>query len=216
MQQTSIDLSVFRLYEPMTFITDIVLSAYCIYLLFKIRKYRAKIWPVFFLSMAFATFLGAFGHGLYEYKNNVLQHTSRMFGVLSVYCGMLASAIYLVNKRLRSAIMLLASIQFLTAFTMLLQKNDFRLVSVNATLGFGVVVAGIHIYLLLNKGTGSGFVLLGVAINAIAGLIHRFQISPGKWFNHNDLGHVFMLFGLYFISRGIIHLQEQTQTFKSK
>jgi hypothetical protein len=207
MLQPSISFSGFTLHEPITVLTDLVLSGFCLYLSFKTGKSYAKFWSAFFLTMSFATLIGALGHGLYIDKNNILQWISRTAGIVSVFWGEIASVMMLLKSRIRSILVVLVSLQLAIAIAFILQRNEFKVVVTNGSIGFGLVVALVQIYLIFKGHLGSKYILAGIAVNAIAGLIHKFQIAPSKWFNHNDLGHVIMIFGLYFIAKGALYFQ---------
>lgn len=207
MLQPSISFSGFILHEPVTVLTDLILSGFCMFLSFKTGKSHAKFWSAFFLTMSFATLIGALGHGLYIDKNNILQWISRTAGIVSVFWGEIASAMMLLKNRIRSILVILISLQLTVAIAFILQRNEFKVVVTNGTIGFGVIVAVIQIYLILKGHLGSKYILGGIAVNAVAGLIHKFQVAPSKWFNHNDLGHVIMILGLYLIARGALYFQ---------
>jgi len=207
MLQPSITFSGFTLHEPVTVLTDLILSGFCLYLSIKTGKSYAKFWSAFFLSMSFATFIGALGHGLYIDKNNILQWISRTAGIVSVFWGEIASVMMLIKSRFRSILVAFVSLQLAVALAFILQRNEFKVVVTNGSIGFGVIVALIQIYLIRKGRIGSQYILSGIAVNAVAGLIHKFHIAPSKWFNHNDLGHVILIFGLYLIAKGALYFQ---------
>ena len=202
MLQPSISLSGFTLHEPVTVFTDLLLSALCLFLFKTTHKYHAKLWSYFFMTMAFATFFGAMGHGLYIDKNNGLQWISRCFGIVSVWFASLASLDNLSHSIWKKRLWMLAHLEVLIALVCIFFDNNFRIVATNGTVGFVGFVALIHFYLMKKGVTGSGYIIIGILINAIAGIVHKLAISPGKWFNHNDLSHVIMLFGLFTLAKG--------------
>ena len=204
MQQPSITFWGFILHEPATVLTDLILSVACLIFFYKVRKIHATYWSVFFVLMSLATFLGAMGHGLFTDKNNYVQWFSRLIGIVSIYFASIASIHLLDSIRLKKFLFGFALAELIMALVLILLFNNFRVVKFNGTLGMGFLVGGIHLSRAFSGRRGSAMIVGGILINALAGLVHRYQISPDKWFNYNDLGHVIMLSGLYVISRGVI------------
>ena len=85
---------------------------------------------------------------------------------------------------------------------------EFWVVKWDAILGLGVIVGGINIFYAIGGNKGSLLVLVGVIINAFTAYIHSNKISISKWFNHNDIGHIMLILGFYFMAKGAIKLQE--------
>ena len=207
MQQPSIYFSGFTLHEPVTSITNLLLSLFCLAMYFKVGKSHAKYWPLFFASLSFATFFGALGHGLYLDKNNILQLICRIFGIVSVLCASVASIYYLRNRKMKLFLNSFAVIQFFTALILIILFNTFTIVKWNGVIGMGLIVAGINFYLTKKGDNGSIYIFAGVIINAIAGIFHSLNISFSKWFNHNDFSHVIILIGFYCMAIGAVRLQ---------
>jgi hypothetical protein len=86
---------------------------------------------------------------------------------------------------------------------------EFWVVKWDAILGLGIIVGGIHIFYAIGGNKGSLLVLVGVIINAFTAYIHSNKISISKWFNHNDIGHIMLILGFYFMAKGAIKLQEK-------
>lgn len=208
MTQPSITYSGFTLHEPVTVLTDLMLSAVGFYYSIKTRKSHAKLWSVFFLILSLATLAGALGHGLYTGKDNGFQLTARCLGLASVMIAEMAALRFDFMKPYSKLLQTLFIFQFLTALTLLLRTHSFRIVAVNGTIGMGIIVSAIHLIAWRKDITGSNLILLGILINAIAGIVHKFALAPHIWFNHNDLAHVLMIFGLMAFAKGAQQLQQ--------
>jgi len=208
--QTSITLFGFILHEPVTVLTDLIWCAGCVLFSYKVSKYNVKYWPLFFASMALATFFGALGHGLFADKNNMFQMISRLGGVISVYVASIASLFLLTKSRGILFLYIFSFIQVSTAILLVIMYNEFWVVKLNGTIGVGVLVAGIHFSLSLKGSKGSIYILSGIILNSITWFIHKYEISPSYWFNHNDLSHIILLFGFYLMAHGAIQLPDYT------
>lgn len=211
MEQPAIGVFGYLLYEPVTVITDLMLAGFCIYYANLTRKYHAIVWPYFFLLMAFATFTGAFGHGLFTDKNNQLQLISRMSAVIAVCVATLASIATIKFKAPVLLFQILALFEMGITLVLLYLKNDFLVVKYNSILGMGIFTGGIQVGNLFTGSSGSKYILAGIIINALAGAVHAAKLSVNEWFNHNDIGHFIMMLGLFTIAKGAIELSSSTQ-----
>jgi len=207
MEQPSIYFDNFTLYEPITVLTNLILSALCLAFCLRLGKLHARYWPMFFCLLSFSAFFGALGHGLYPDKNNILQLISRMGIIIAVCLGSIASICFLTNKNFKLFLNVFSLTQLFVAITLIVLFNNFLIVKWDGILGLGVIMGSVHIYLSIKGNRGSLFILYGIALNSIAGLVHRFQISPNKWFNYNDLGHVILMAGFYLMATGALRLQ---------
>ena len=71
-------------------------------------------------------------------------------------------------------------------------------------MGIGLVFILISHVITNRRGLeGSLFVVIGMSCSFIPVFIHSQQISLSKWFNFNDISHVFMMLSLYFIFLGV-------------
>lgn len=183
MYQPSIYLFSYLIQEPVTVFTDIILCCSCIMFGLNVGKSYAKKWSYFLYKITIASFFCAFGHDRYLYKNNILQLISHSTNIIAVYVATLAS---------------------LTLF----QYNNLKLfweVKLNAITGLALFVGGVNILLAIK---GNIFISVGLIIYAISAYLHSNKISISKWFNHNDISHVIMIFDFYFIAKRYIKLHE--------
>jgi len=207
MQQPSVYLGGFLIHEPVTVLTNLMLCAVCFSLAVQLYKSHAKYWVMFFGLLSFAAFFGSLGHGLYLDKNNVLQMISRIAISIAVFAGCIASIDHLKNINLKKFLTVFSFFQISAVIVLIMVFNDFLIVKWNGILGIGVIMGSIHTYLLMNGNRGSRFVIIGIVLNSMAGLIHRFHVSPNKWFNHNDLGHMVVMAGFYLMAIGAMRLE---------
>lgn len=207
MLQPSLSFSGFTIHEPVTAFTNLILCVFCIVCAFNTHRVGAGMWTNFFFAMALATFAGALGHGLYDHESSNIQLFSRMCAIISVFFAGMASARWITNRTIKIVTRSLISVQLLVALFLILKSNDFIIVAINGTVGFGVIILLIHLQLYFRNVTGSIFILSGIVVNALAGMVHKFSLAPHKWFNHNDLSHIIMIPGLFLFSKGAIGIE---------
>ena len=196
-------------YEPVTVLTDLILCAFCLIFAIKMHKQDTKIWSLFFLSMAIATLTGGLAHGLYDHEKSDIKMISSVFGIIAVFFASISSTKLIIHENLKKMMNALICIELVTFLFLITQNNDMKIVAVNGTIGFLFIIAPIHLNPSIRKNNGSKLILYGICVNGVAGLVHNFTLSPYKWFNHNDLSHLIMLYGLFLFAKGAIQLKSE-------
>jgi hypothetical protein len=203
-------------FEPVTVLTDFILCVFCLFFAHKMHKQDTKIWSLFFVSMAVATCAGALGHGMYDHEKSDMKMISSVFGIISVFLASITSAKLIFHENFKKIVTTVICLELVTFLFLIAQNNDIKIVAINGTMGFLFIVAPIHLNPVIRKNSGSKLILYGICVNGIAGVVHCFTLSPHKWFNHNDLSHLVMLFGLYLFAKGAIQLKlEESQLIES-
>ncbi len=191
-----------RLQEPVTTLTDLLVTAVCFYAYWKLNKtsqsgkiiYFKKL---YFIMMGFATlFGGLIGHG-FQYALSLewklVGWISSMVAVMFIERSAIEYTFNLIpskwhNLLLRLNIAELVIIMFFTIYTL-----NFKFVEFHAIYGFMVVVFSFHLYIFIKtKNIGSRYMLYGIAVLAGAMFVFNYPIALHIWFNHNDLSHVLM------------------------
>jgi hypothetical protein len=194
----------YTIYEPVTVLTDVLLGLFCLFLSARLRK-EDNIWWIFFLAVGFSSIIGGAGHGLYVEKDNVVQLFARLLGIISVLGAGVATLSRFPRSAKKNTATGLVLLNFFVFAIWLLINNTFSHVKWNATLGLGIFVALTYLYMYLkNKNAQALLVTIGIMILALAAIVHSLEFSAGEFFNHNDIGHVIMSFGMYSIYKGVI------------
>lgn len=208
--------------EPVTVLTNLLITSVCLYAFLKIRKLEhtnsiQKLLQYFFLFMAMATAIGGIlGHGFL--------YVTGMYGKLpGWYISMLAVAFFERASILHARPLMRASLgNFFSvfnyievvAFMLLAFKTlNFRFVEMHATYGLFVVVFCFELYTYFKqKDRGSIYIFMGTLLAGIAALTHLFKLGIHEWFNYNDVSHVIMATGIFFYYKGsmIVKIYEPT------
>jgi hypothetical protein len=200
----------YTIYEPVTVLTDVLLGLFCLFLSAKLKK-DGNMWWLFFIAVGLSNFLGATGHGLYVEKDNVVQLFARLFGIISVLAAGLATLSRFASGIKKNTAIGLVIVNYFVFTIWLLSNNNFAHVKWNAALGLGIFVAFSYLYIYLkSKNSKELLVTMGIFILAMAAAVHSIEFSAGEFFNHNDIGHVIMFFGMFTIYKGVL-ANEKTQ-----
>ncbi|NUM32390.1 MAG: hypothetical protein HUU47_08715 [Bacteroidetes bacterium] len=203
MQQPSIVFTNFTFYEPVTSITDFLICIFCSVLAFKLLKIRSTYWSIFYFLLAISALLGAFGHALFAYKDNILKLYSRIMMVFATLFAIFASTILLNKIFIKVTSFILSIFLFAAAIYFLLKTNDFEVVKWYNAIGFVFFISVIQIFNIYKKKEGSKLILGGIIIIIIAGIIHSMGISFNVWFNKNEIAHSLSIIALLIIYKGI-------------
>lgn len=205
-----------KIAEPVTVITDLLVTAVCIYAFIKLRHFdlKGKLFfylKYYFLSMGIATALGGIiGHGF----NYALAFEWKLPGwfVSMVSVAMLERAVIEYTRKVVNRktgiffswlnIVELTTFMFLAFFTL-----NFYIVVYHSTYGLLIVVGGFSAYMYWRtKSKGSKLFLYAVAVSGISGMVFLQEWGISKWFNHMDISHVGMALGCFIFYLGAVKI----------
>lgn len=216
--QPDIELLGIRLQEPVTTLTDLLVTVVCFYAYWKLNKTSQKgntiyFIKLYFITMGFATlFGGLIGHGFqyaFGLEWKLVGWITSMLAVMFIERSAIEYTFNLIptkwhNLLLRLNITELVIIMLFTIYTL-----NFKFVEFHAVYGFMVVVFSFHLYTYLKtKNIGSRFMLYGIAVLAGAMFVFNYPIAPHVWFNHNDLSHVLMAIASWLFFKGSLRFGE--------
>jgi len=201
--QPSVEVFGLVIQEPVTALTDVLVAVICFVAYRKlnalqVRNEVQKLFKYYFLSMAIATFLGGvIGHALLHYVPFFMKLPGWVTSMLSV--ALLERAVIqysrkLVAPKIGAFFSKLNIVELLVFLVLSLVTLNFQFVLVHAGYGMGIIVAGFAGFVYYKKrNTGSKQILQAVLVSSIGAFFFVFQIGLGKWFNHLDISHVFMM-----------------------
>ena len=102
----------------------------------------------------------------------------------------------------RSALVTFAFIKLVLFLLMVMRKPEFRVAAIDYGAALLVLLVGASYGLIRWHEPGAAWLIGGVLVSLIAGLVQGRRVSPHRWFNHNDLFHVIQIVALYMFFRG--------------
>lgn len=214
--QPSITISGIRIDEPITSLTDLVVSAVCFFAYYQLTKRKLPgrsllFFRYYFFLMGIATFLGgtishAFLYMLsFEWK--IPAWIVSMLGVALIERSAIEYAKPLIKPRIGQFFLVVNIVELLTVATIAISTLNFRWVEFHGGYGLLGVVMSFHLYTYSRtKDIGSKYIMTGVFVAALAAGAFTFHIAPHVWFNHLDLSHVLMAVASYIFYRGALLL----------
>lgn len=224
-EQPSITIFNIIIDEPVTTLTDLVVSTVCFYAFFKLRAIaeRTKLHyylKIYFASMGVATFFGGVvGHGFLRYFDQLTNFDFPVspWKLLGWYTSMISIAMLeraviersrvLIPKKVGWFFSRLNILELLTFMTITGFSLNFFFVEVHSAYGLLVITSSFSLLIYLKtRHVGSLRFLIAVGISAVSALVFMNQWGIGKWFNHYDISHTLMAFGAWFFYRGATYM----------
>lgn len=213
MNQTSFLIGNLQIFEPVTVITNFLLSGFCFYWSGIAKKSTPRYFAWFYFILGFSILLGAFAHGLYDTIDNPLQQYTRFFALMATSAGALACIHMLENQELVKKLTVLSIIQFIAFSILVMGFNKFVFVTIHSFLSLGLMAGGIFISQGQRFGSNAVFwMLCGILVNASTAVIHGFKLGFQTHFNHNDISHLILIGGCFMMLKGVQFAHENLTT----
>jgi len=220
--QPGIEIFGFVIMEPMTVLTDFLVSVVCFWAWRKLKgqtpNNATKFGRSFFFFLGWAATLGAiFGHGLihlnkpypWTYYLRLVGWLTSMLAVGFMERSAISHAANLIKPGVKKFFLGLniAEMVLLTIITVATVK--FVFVEVHSAYGFLLIILGFHSYTFIkSKNKGSKLMLLNTVVLLITFFIYNTPIIPHEWFNHRDLAHVAMAISCYIMYLAVLNMKE--------
>ncbi len=214
MDHTYIELLGWQLADPLTFISDVMMAAVCLFcghrLFYDFEDRYAKFFGLFFLFLGLSAFLGGSSHLLENYIGKPGHVTAWMVQGVSILFVELACIRLIEKPKYRR--LLRAIIYGLFGFFLarLISVQTFDVVKMNSTFGLIGFVFVIHLVQYFQKKKRQYLnVPLSIALFLLPAFIHGFSITYNDWINQNVISHIILLpcyYILYKSVRGVIKI----------
>jgi hypothetical protein len=208
----SLDILGLRVDEPITMLTDVLVTVVCWYAFHKLGKSEKKgsihrLLRGYFLTMGMATLLGGLiGHS-FNYAIGIHWKIPgwyvSMFSVAFLERVSIFHAFPLIRPRLAQFFAVVNIVELLFFLVISVVTMNFYFVMAHAAYGILIVTGGFHGYVFYKtRHEGSKQFLLGVLTATIGAMFFVNEWALGVWFNHMDIAHVMMAVGCWFFYLG--------------
>lgn len=189
--------------EPMTMITDFMITLVAVYCFFNLKKNKAsKYWQQAFVFLGLSALAGGAHHGFANLWSEELNFYSWKLTLLSiggVSLNLAFEAIYRLKTKYSKSLKALFALKTSVYFVVVLFFADQFFVVILEYLPNLIFLLLVSIFLFFKERMQTHFyIILGVLISLIATAIQVSGLSFHEHFNHNDLYHVVQIIGLIF------------------
>ncbi|MCY3414674.1 MAG: hypothetical protein INQ03_23695 [Candidatus Heimdallarchaeota archaeon] len=197
-----------KITEPMTMITDYILTIesiiFAVILLIYNSNSATIYWAVAFIAAGISAFLGGTSHGFKQYlgesKNSVIWKLT----MISIGLGavtMLSGLIFTVLSPSTGRVFCICIVWFSYLFYLFKIRNDDRfLLVILFYVPYLLIILIIELINLHNP--GSKWIIIGIITTFTAFGVQVSGFKIHEHFNHNDLFHVIQMIGVYFLFLG--------------
>ena len=219
-QHTYIELFGLQLMDPLTFVTDVMMSVvafYCGHKLFYDHKLKyAKYAGMFFLFLGISSFIGGSSHLLEHYFGKVPHLVAWTVQGISILFVELASIRVIKQAKLKNLLRMFVYAFFGVFISQLLNIQHFNVVKINTTVGLIGFTTVIHIVsYFLNKERVFLKVPMAICLFLLPAIIHGLGIAFNAWFNQNVLSHLVLLPCYFFLYKGFDAVAKYLATSKT-
>jgi len=204
----------FEFFEPATAITDYFITLVCAVLFFKLKKTARWGFMMFFVLQGLSTAVGGTAHGFPAIGGHILHQAAWMLAGLAMLRLEWSIDKTFENDSFRLVGRSITGAKFLIYSYFILQTDStFLPVAINTALGMLVYVTP----RLLNQRIAGGrmwtdWFLAGIAVLIIPGIIHILKYNPSRWFNGNDLNHLFIAGAMVMFYYGVKNFSKHLAT----
>lgn len=213
------DLYIFglRLQEPMTTLTDVLITVVCVYAFMRLRKIESKnkstqLVQYYFLFMGIGILIGGLlGHGFkYAFGDEwkIFGWLTSMVGVFFMERSTIVQVENMFTPKWHQLLLRLNFLELAVLMSLLISTYNFKIVQLHAFIGFIFMVFPFHLFLFFKTNhAGSRYMILGIGTLVLSLLTFGYPIAPHQWFNHNDLSHVLIAAATYLLMRGALEFE---------
>lgn len=216
--QPSIYIFGIRVDEPMTTLTDLLVSAVCFYAFYQLSKKKLTghtqlYFRYYFLLLGIATCLGGLvGHGflyLLSFSWKLPGWITSMLSVALIERSAIQHAEPYIKPGVGKAFLVINVIELVVIMTITMITLDFAWVEFHSGYGLLAIVAPFHLWVYYKtRDRGSAFILLAVGIASIAALFYMNKVSFHTWFNYLDISHTAMAIAAFVFYLGALNLNK--------
>lgn len=210
-QDTTIYIGNMAIHEPVTVLTDYVITSLSIYFYFQLNRVPAKDlstknWKYFYGFMSISSFMGGCSHAFFEIHDGVGYKTfwlgMQVLNIFSIYYVQ-QSALHSVlqNSTKKRYWRISYSIQCIVAAISVFVFQNFLVVIINTALGL-VPIMLLHFKAAQRKKENL-WIAYGIAVLFATAAVNGIKITIHTYFNHLDLAHLLIMVNISLMFIGV-------------
>lgn len=198
--------------EPTTVATNVMLAVLAFVLAARLAHRSAaggstaKAWfAAALFATGFSALIGAVAHGTSPDKDASLRGrlwSSTLYVTGLIGAATIASVAYFAASGYwRNALLLFAVVKLVVYVRSVARQPVFQIAAVDYGVALAILLIG-AVTELVRRRAGMAWLIAGVLVSLVAGLVQARRVALHRQFNHNDLFHVIQMVALYAFYRG--------------
>jgi len=200
------------LQEPIALFYNWLIFVLCMIWVSKLKPVNeaVKNWRWFFILFGIACLFGGFAHSLYQYFGNVGKIPQWILGIVSgFFAGKAMWSLLPDSNKFKRFLFIFLWLKMIVNLTLCLSFMSFTFVTIDSILTYFIYAGGIGFYLYKKGQKELRYFFIAVLCCLPAAFIFLLKIDLSKYFNREDLSHVFILLCLIFFHIGTKKLMKR-------
>ena len=202
--------------EPVTALTNLIVTAVCLYAYSRVRsnletsKFQRFI-KYYFLILGIAIGIGGiFGHAFLYALSPAWKLPGWLLSIFSITLlerAMIEKSRFLLSEIMHTLLIWISGAKLVLFMFLTSHFIDFSYVGYHTSVGLVGIVLSCSLFVFAKtKSSGSMLYVIGVVVSALSGVVFMNKWGVDIWFNHVDVSHIFMAMACYFFYQATIHL----------
>jgi predicted membrane channel-forming protein YqfA (hemolysin III family) len=158
------------------------------------------------LATGVAALIGALAHGTDPDRDAVLR--ARLWrgalcatGFIGAAC-VTSVACFATHGSVRAVLLAVAAIKLIVFMRRITRRPEFRIAAADYGVALTILLVAALREMIERRAAGMAWLIAGVLVSLVAGMVQARKLAPHRQFNHNDLYHVVQMAALYAFYRG--------------
>lgn len=210
MIDTTINIFDFPIHEPVTVLTDYIITFFCFIFFFRLKNENksvsVKYWKAFFLFFGISTLVGGCSHALFAIHEGLGYKSfwiaMQVLNGFAVYSAQLATYHTVLQKTESREIWKQSyAIQLIVFLITVFIFQNFLVVVLDNAIGL-IPIMILH-FMDLKNPRASKLIANGILISFLTAFVHGTKLSIHAYFNFNDISHVLIMISLSVVFLGV-------------
>jgi hypothetical protein len=159
-----------------------------------------------FVATGLAALIGALAHGTDPAGGEALRARfwrGALYATGFIGAATVASVAFFATRgSMRTAILVFAAMKLIVFVVRVTRQPEFRVAAADYGGALAILLVGAVFMAVRHQAPGMAWLIGGVLVSLVAGIVQARRLALHRHFNHNDLYHVIQMAALYAFYRG--------------
>lgn len=210
-QNTTIYIGELAIHEPVTVLTDFIITGLCVYFYLQLNRFSGKDtatkhWKYFYGFMSVSSFLGGCSHAFFAVHDGVGYKSfwlgMQVLNIFSLYFMQQGTLYSVLQHSAKKELWKISyNIQCLLAIIAVFVFHNFLVVIINTAVAL-IPVMILH-FMDAKRNKDNLWVAYGILVLFATAIVNAMKLTIHAYFNHLDLAHVLIMINIYMMFVGV-------------